>query len=310
MYVEGLTPFRVIARRLSVNKERSLSPASISRWVHLAGKAAKGTIEAAQEFSPSWFGILSIDGKSIKIWGIKYVFLLAVDVKTQDIVHILLVTQESYQNAKQFMKDIREEIKYPLKAAVIDLRPGLLRALKEVYPSVPIQACVIHLARQVDQRLPKLRKKRGSKVNQELRALINNLLFSKTLNEALSAYQEIIKKEKKFTGRRQKSVIRMVKRNLGLILAHHYHSDLPRDNNITENMIKQLNKKIKLLDGYQFVSTANANLKLLVNCYRFKRFTDSRDKFQNGRSPLQLAGANISNLDWLSWSLSKRATFY
>lgn len=308
MYVEGLSPFRTVARRLSVNEGKSPSPATISRWVYFAGKEAKDTIDMAQEFSPRWFGVLSIDGKSIKVSGIKYILLLACDIKTQDIIHALLVSQESYSNMKWFVKDIKEKIGYPLKSCVIDLRPGLLRALREIYPDVPVQACVIHLKRQVDQRLPKLKKDTGGHTNQVLRTLITKLLFSGTLNEALIFYQEILKREGEFSGKRQKSVVRMIKRNLGLIIAHHSHPDLPRDNNITENIIKQLNKKLKLLDGYQFASTANANLRLLVNCYRFKRFTDSRDKSKNGKSPLELAGVDISNLDWLTWSLEKLAT--
>ncbi|MDI6822690.1 MAG: transposase [Actinomycetota bacterium] len=191
MNVEGLTPFRVVARRLSMVGQGNLSPATISRWVHLAGKAAKDTIEIAQEFSPLWFGVLSIDGKSIKVGGIEHTLLLAVDIKSQDIVHALFVTQESYQNAKRFIRDIREKIGYPLEAAVIDLRPGLLRALREVYPCVPVQACVIHLVRQVKKRLPKLKGKKGSQANRELRAIIHKLFFSPTLDEALASFHTI-----------------------------------------------------------------------------------------------------------------------
>lgn len=304
MYIEGLTPFRIVADRLSRVHELKLSPSTVCRWVNLVGKKCKDTIQVAQELKPKWSGILSIDGKTIRASGKKYTLLLAADLKTQDIVHAIVVIKESYQNMKKFVSQLKDEIDYPLRGVVIDLRPGLVRALGETFPKVPIQACVIHLKRQLDQRLPKLKGKRGSRTNQELRELLCQVLFASSSEEALSAHREILKRSDIFAEKAQKTVIKMVSRHLSLILAHHFHPELSRDNNIIENIIKQLNKKIKLLDGFESIDTADVFIKLLVMKYRFKSFTDSRDKSKNGKSPLELAGATTQNIDWLTYSQS------
>ncbi len=64
--------------------------------------------------------------------------------------------------------------------------------------------------------------------------------------------------------------------------------------NITENVIKQLTKKLRLIEGFATMASAESFSRLLVGCYRFKRFTDSYRHDDNGRSPLELAGAQPS----------------
>jgi hypothetical protein len=66
------------------------------------------------------------------------------------------------------------------------------------------------------------------------------------------------------------------------------------DNYITENVIKQLNKKLRLMEGFESIESAERYARLLVGCYRFKRFTDSRNG-NNGKAPLE-AGASDCRL--------------
>lgn len=50
---------------------------------------------------------------------------------------------------------------------------------------------------------------------------------------------------------------------------------MPADANVTENVIKQLGKKLRLIEGIASLESAERFSRLLVGCYRFKRFTDS-----------------------------------
>jgi hypothetical protein len=77
-----------------------------------------------------------------------------------------------------------------------------------------------------------------------------------------------------------------------------------RDNNIAENVIKQLGKKLRLMEGFSSLASAERFTRLLVGCYRFKRFTDSRRNGGNGHSPLELAGAQPAMPDWLDYLLT------
>lgn len=92
-------------------------------------------------------------------------------------------------------------------------------------------------------------------------------------------------------------------RNFGWLMAHHHHPGLPADDNITENVIKQLNKKLRLMEGFSSLASAERFIRLLVGCYRLKRFTDSCRSADNGKSPLELAGVDLAGADWLSFLL-------
>ena len=76
-----------------------------------------------------------------------------------------------------------------------------------------------------------------------------------------------------------------------------------RKSGSTENVIKQLNKKLRLMEGFESIESAERYVRLLVACYRFKRFTDSCRAGNNGRSPLELAGVDLQERDWLSFLL-------
>lgn len=56
--------------------------------------------------------------------------------------------------------------------------------------------------------------------------------------------------------------------------------EMPADTNVTENVIKQLGKKLRLMESFVSMESAERFSRLLVGYYRFKRFTGS------GRSPL------------------------
>ena len=74
---------------------------------------------------------------------------------------------------------------------------------------------------------------------------------------------------------------------------------LPADTNITENVIKQLGKKLRLMEGFANDDSAERFDRLLTACYRFKRFTDSCRSTTNGKSPLQIAGIHTDGIDWI-----------
>lgn len=87
--------------------------------------------------------------------------------------------------------------------------------------------------------------------------------------------------------------------SFNLYMTHHRVPGLPADNNFTENVIKQLGKKLRLMEGFQTVESAESFSRLLIGCYRFKRFTDSDADARNGRAPLEAAGVDLHGIDWL-----------
>ena len=100
----------------------------------------------------------------------------------------------------------------------------------------------------------------------------------------------------------QRAVIKSVIGHYPLLTKHFHYPYLPKDNNVAESVIKQLNKKLKLAEGYPTKETAYNHLKLWALCYRFKPFSDSRTQENNGKSPLQLAKIDTFKINWLEFS--------
>jgi hypothetical protein len=83
----------------------------------------------------------------------------------------------------------------------------------------------------------------------------------------------------RFEGLGRRDTISALERRFERYPTHHHVLQLRADTNVTENVIKQLGKKLRLMVGFATVESAERFSHLLVGCYRFKRFTGS------GRSP-------------------------
>jgi hypothetical protein len=57
------------------------------------------------------------------------------------------------------------------------------------------------------------------------------------------------------------------------------------------------------MEGFESLESAERHVRVLVGCYRFKRFTDSCNG--NGKSPLELAGIDLQGHDWLAFLLQR-----
>ena len=294
-YIENLSPYRILA------KQSNLSPVTINRWLVEAGLLSKDPIDVARKLNPSWSGILGIDGKSYTVGSEEWVILIACDIGTQDIVHFDLVKSEGLEEIYYFLNQIKTLINYPFRGIISDLGKPMVPAVHYALPGIPHQACVVHFQRYVDATLPK-KSLKNKPLNEELRTLINQFLFAPRGAKGREYFIKMSKSKNRFQTGYQRSIIKAVAKYFDLLTTHHRFPEIPDNNNITENIVGQLNKKLNLVGSFRSYPSAYATLKLLVMCYRFKRFTDSRTKENNGKSPLELAGVNLNNLDWLQYS--------
>jgi transposase-like protein len=129
------------------------------------------------------------------------------------------------------------------------------------------------------------------------------VLYASTYDDASRHLLELTHDRRRFKDIGNVKVIRSLERNFEVYMTHHFTPGLPADNNVTENVIKQLNKKLRLMEGFESLESAARYVRLLVGCYRFKRFTDSCRG--NGKSPLELAGVDLKGRDWLSFLLQQ-----
>jgi transposase-like protein len=278
------------------------SPPLILSCVNEFGERCFTPLEVQEKLNPKWSGNLGIDGKPIKVKGEELTVLLAVDQPTQDLVHIDLVDRENEEDCSRFLLTVRDEMNYPIRTIVSDLGKGkvLIDLIGELFPDIPHQACVVHFSRYVDMTLPKSKKSPYSTQNQFLRQTIKEILFSESYNDAEELFTRLFRMQQHFHTSYQRRILKSLKRHFKLLTTHFFHPELPRDNNITENIVKKLNRKLKLIDGFKNKQNAYNFLKLWAAYYRFEPFTASNYDYRNGKSPLNLAQVQTPNLDWLT----------
>ncbi len=91
------------------------------------------------------------------------------------------------------------------------------------------------------------------------------------------------------------------------IFAHLKTPFLPYTNNQLENLIKQYERRLKTIEGFGKNKQAiEGYLNLMAICYCFKPYTDCKDrnKYKNGKSPLELAGISTKGIDWVRFALN------
>jgi len=162
LYVEGLST-RDFKRALKPLWGKSgLSRSSVSR----ANKALKEAFNnwRRRDLSLEEIIYLFLDGIYLGVRGNsrgKEAVLVAHGITRQGkrvVLHLSLGGKESTESWKGALNDLVERGLRQPQLITIDGNPGLLRAIKEVWPEVARQRCVVHRIRNVMARIPRKRQ--------------------------------------------------------------------------------------------------------------------------------------------------------
>ncbi|MFH1006380.1 MAG: transposase [Candidatus Latescibacterota bacterium] len=303
-YLEDHASLRAVANNVGVSERGLLN------WVMEYGKNSKSPLEVAVELKPKWSGLLGVDGKELKIKGKDATLLIAQDILTFDPVCFALADKENVEGSEKFFLTIRDVLQFPTKGIVSDLGRGraFISVIDAIFPGIPHQACIVHFSRYVNRTVPRSKKSAYYQHNSILRGAIHSILFADQFNDAEEIFHRLLLARDQFTTPYHKTIIKSLERHFDLLTAHFHNPFLVRDNNIIENLIRQLNKKIKQSDGFKTTENTYNFLKLWFIYYRFKPFVNSRESFRNGKAPLQIAGVNLPGPDWLAFSQKRRPT--
>jgi transposase-like protein len=139
---------------------------------------------------------------------------------------------------------------------------------------------------------------------EQLRKDIHRVLRSRTYALACSRWANFNRHRLRHH-RTHKLIVEFVKKRWHTLTVHYHHRGMPATNNIAENFMRQLEKRLKTIEGFGNVKTAESYIKLLIACLRTKPLTDCKGKrkFRNGSSRLELAGALLPSKDWLKLCL-------
>lgn len=296
LYFDSEASYRAVGRSLGVK------PNKVFKLVNALGANCKSFVDVHAELQPCWSGYLLLDGKSIPVKKERYALLLTADAATQDIPCALFSQSEDYKSYRALLTTVKEDLRYPIKGLVIDGDPGLIRAVREVFPGVPWQLCVKHLDGYHNYHFRYQYAGSGVGVAEFLE-ISHKLLFATKpahlgyLYQEYSAFRDLFEDKIDF-----KTVIETFESKFGNIWVHLDHPGMPRTTNIIEGIIRQLSRKIDDTDGFNYPETAWNSLQLLIMRYRFKKFSCSRIKGHNGHSPLSLAGVNTKHKNWVKFS--------
>jgi len=238
----------------------------------------------AEELQPQWGGYLALDGKIIRVWEWaakhfrytvhqkgwlhKMTMLIALDLETLDIPIHHLGDEETTIDLVLLLRELKQ-VNYPLKGYVSDGNEDIKKAVELVFGSgIPRQLCLTHFLRNLRVRL------REEKI---------------TERQYRDAYQALS------TGLKPKLL-----RVPDDLFTHRTSPGLPPTNQQLENLIRYFNLRLKTINQFHDWRTAKDYCNALTLMRRFTKFTDCRDQTKNHHAPLELAGVDITNLDYLN----------
>jgi len=181
LYVEGLST-RDFKRALKpLWGESGLSRSSISR----ANKALKEAFDnwRRRDLSLEDIVYLFLDGVYLGVRGnsrTKEAVLVAHGITREGkrvVLHLSLGVRESTESWKGVLNDLVERGMGQPHLIITDGNPGLLRAIKDVWPEVARQRCAVHRIRNVLARVPK-------KKQDEVKKAVHRIFYAACLDDA------------------------------------------------------------------------------------------------------------------------------
>lgn len=300
LYFDARASYRNVAKVLGTHRMTTYTD------VQAICRKAKGPLELSLEHPLRWSGYLLIDSNTLNVFNGHEQLLAGVDAITRDIPNAILVRNESAANWAQFLESFRDNLAYPIKAVISDGDPVILRAVKDVFPNVPHQMCVRHFEQDMFRYL-RYRPHRPTvdiKRTRVFMYFLHRVLYSSTLDEYLFSLDVLrfhpVLKHPDF-----RDAISSLERHYSYLTPRFSDRAIPRTTNIVENVFSQLDLKFNPIVKFRSHETAWNTAKLLLSWYRFKRFSScqKRHAINNGKSPLELAGAITQNTHWISQAI-------
>lgn len=184
----------------------------------------------------------------------------------------------------------------------------LQQQLREIFRSLPDRGGRMSLQRAQEMfadRYVRLRRlQEGMKPVELLRTAIRRVLYSRTYRQACSRWASFHRHRLR-PHVAHRMIVEFVRSHWHALTVHYHYRGMPNTNNIAENTMRQLERRLKTVEGFGNERTAETYINLLIAYLRAKPYTDCRGyrKYRNGLSSLELAGATLPTKDWLALCL-------
>lgn len=301
MYLRSISFQSIVAIMQSWFEKRVFSKRILIQHIEYLVDTLPSSSVITAWLKPKRSGYYALDGTWLKYRGKDFVLLIIFDVETLDIVSWQIAIDETYEAYKKLLKSNYDEIKIDINGLFCDGDPGLLQALKELFPGVPIQLCVFHKYARAGQIMSFIRIK--NEFDREIKQMVKAVLFAQSKQEAI----DNLNKLKRFARvhrehQKLKKIIGVLKRNFDLLLTHFDNPEMSPYNNVLEGFNHLVKRKTNLMKGFKKPINISRWIKLIMLDWRFHKITSSIFKERNGKSPLELAGCQLPIMyNWMSF---------
>lgn len=295
-----------------VGEALQISEMTVYRWVSAWGyqllpmAALFGVVRSS--------GVVGVDEKYVLVpkndkpegkmrrW--MYVYL-AVDVYTYDLLHIAIYPHNTRSSAHAFLLALRAKGYHP-QVVVTDLRRDYGPVIAQVFPRAQHHECLFHAEQEISRYL---RETLGHDYAQQhpeaeqVRAEVVQVFQVQTKRMAENRYQALLARREAVTQVEPTLVwlFEFLEQHWPHLVNSVENDLIPATNNATEMVIRRFDQHYQNFCGFESIESAQLYLGVFEKLYRFTPFSeDARPKIR-GKSPLQLAGYDLSRMPmpWL-----------
>lgn len=303
----------------TIGRRKHISKNTVSLTITRIARKTKGSIWIAKHLKPRWGHVLAVDGKIIRVFNplakeyqgtsaekkaqLKKTWIAGVDVLTKDLPHYAVTDGEGKIDLYEYFKTLKKDIGYDLKVLVCDGKPDTTTAVRIVYGTgVGVQLCVRHFI----ETLKTIAKKEGNQKRVATDSLVMNIWSALELRKENDCFDALKLLTNMPKTRCQKLIVHSLNKHIYQLTTHFRFSDryfVPRHNNDAENLSKQVSLRLKSWNMFRSKQNAENYLKAWALYRRSTKFTDCRghmNRLKNGKAPLELAGVNLEEIDYLN----------
>jgi transposase-like protein len=232
-----------------------------------------------------------------------YVYL-AVDAWTYDLLHIAIYPYNNDASARTFLLTLRAKGYHP-KVIVTDLRQDYGPVIAQVFPNAVHHECIFHALQNVQKHI---RDAYGdanggdyAKSHPEaelLKQQIYAIFDTHSQSEAQTRYLQVLQLRSPYISASPGSavVFDFLERHWPKLVNAIGSETIPTTNNITELVIRRFDQHYQNFCGFESIDSAQTYLAVFEKFYRFTPFSQDAQPRIRGKSPLQLAGYDVSQI--------------
>jgi transposase-like protein len=305
MYGWGRSTYRRTGQALGVTSM------TIYRWVSAWGyellpvAALFGMVKSS--------GVVGIDEKYVLVpkndkpagkmrrW--MYVYL-AVDAHTYDLLHIALYAHNDQDSAHAFLLALRAKGYHP-HVIITDLRQDYGPVIALVFPYAEHHECIFHALQNVQNQIKTVYGAGYADHHPEaalLKQAIYDVFNTKSQPIAQKRYKAVMSCRSLFiTGTPEAVAIFDFLERHWLTLVNGIGDDrISTTNNTVELVIRRFDQHYQNFCGFESTDTTRVFLAVFEKLYRFTPFSQDAQPRIRGKSPLQLAGYDVSKIPMAS----------